>query len=228
MKGVISKIMRIVAIVLMGLTVALTLLGGVGTTCVAFGAEKYPSMTPLVPVKWLYQILVIVSIAAGMAGIRAIIGLIKGTRWSYRETLIVLAVGGAAALIQVVTSRILRGKSTPTDMRLYVTILTLLVFLLFRIPKIWQSVDFTRSKGNTPGIAGGVAAMVLGILTLTVHIWAAPTHTFVGFNYADVWHIPLTVTGWALTLTGFGLLAGSVLITPLTNQNQIETFEGAL
>ena len=43
-----SKVLRGVAITPMGITVAFTLLGGAGTTCVAFGAEKYESMAALV------------------------------------------------------------------------------------------------------------------------------------------------------------------------------------
>ena len=36
-----SKILRGIAVTLMGITVAITLLAGVGTTCVAIGAENY-------------------------------------------------------------------------------------------------------------------------------------------------------------------------------------------
>jgi len=46
-----SKVLRGIVIALFGLTVTFTLLGAVGTTCVAFGAEKYDSMIPLVPYK---------------------------------------------------------------------------------------------------------------------------------------------------------------------------------
>ena len=51
-----AKALRGVAITLMGLTLVFTLLGGVGTTCVALGAEKYDSMALLVPYKPLYQV----------------------------------------------------------------------------------------------------------------------------------------------------------------------------
>ena len=62
-----AKALRGVAITLMGLTLVFTLLGGVGTTCVALGAEKYDSMALLVPYKPLYQVLVVVSLTVGVA-----------------------------------------------------------------------------------------------------------------------------------------------------------------
>jgi hypothetical protein len=40
------KIIRITAIVLMGLTVAITLLGGIGSTCAAFLTENFASLGP--------------------------------------------------------------------------------------------------------------------------------------------------------------------------------------
>lgn len=206
MKTLLCKILRVTAIVLLGITVAFTLLGAIGSTCAAFAPERYDSMLPLAPYKWLYQLLVIISLAAGLAGIRALISLVRNAPSSYRDTLIFLLVGGGAALVQVVASRLLRGKSMPTDIRLYVTLLTLLVFLLLRIPGIWQGVGFTRGKSSPASLAGGIAAIVMGLLTLTVHLWAAPTHMLEGVNYADVWHVTLALLGWGLVLSGAGIL----------------------
>jgi hypothetical protein len=210
MRPLIYKIIRICAIVLMGLTVAFTLLGGIGSTCAAFLTENFASMSPLLPYKWIYQLLVIVSVAIGIWGIRALVGLIKGKTWAYRETMLVLILGGLTALIQIIASRSLRGASMPTDVRFYTTILTLFLFLILRIPGIWEKVNFYHQKGNTSGMAGGLAAISLGLMILTVHLWAGPSHTFDGFNYANVWSIPLTAAGWALTLLGAAWMAKSV------------------
>jgi hypothetical protein len=200
------KIIRITAIVLMGLTVAITLLGGIGSTCAAFLTENFASMGSLIPYKWLYQMLVVISVAAGLFGIRALIGLIKGKPWAYRDTLVVLIVGGTSALIQMITSRALRGASMPTDVRLYITTLTLIVFLLLRLPGVWHRVNFTRHKGNLPGTAGGMAAISLGLAALTVRLWAGPSHIFNELNYANIWNLPLTAAGWTLTITGIALI----------------------
>jgi hypothetical protein len=210
MRLLIYKIIRICAIVLMGLTVAFTLLGGIGSTCAAFLTENFAAMSPLLPYKWLYQLLVIVSVAIGLWGIRALVGLVKGKTWAYRETMLVLILGGLTALIQIIASRSLRGVSMPTDVRLYITFLTLILFLILRIPGIWEKVNFYHQKGNTTDMAGGLAAISLGMMILTVHLWAGPSHTFDGFNYANVWSLQLTAAGWTLTLLGVAWMAKSV------------------
>jgi hypothetical protein len=210
MRLLIYKIIRICAIVLMGLTVAFTLLGGIGSTCAAFLTENFAAMSPLLPYKWLYQLLVIVSVAIGLWGIRALVGLVKGKTWAYRETMLVLILGGLTALIQIIASRSLRGVSMPTDVRLYLTFLTLFLFLILRIPGIWEKVNFYHQKGNTTDMAGGLAAISLGMMILTVHLWAGPSHTFDGFNYANVWSLQLTAAGWTLTLLGVAWMAKSV------------------
>jgi len=210
MRKSLFRIIPIAAITLLGLTVAFTLLGGIGSTCAAFLTENFSPFSPLIPYKWLYQLLVIISVTAGLWGVRALIGLVKGRTWAYRETLLVLVVGGVSALIQIIASRSLRGASMPTDVRLYTTILTLFLFLILRIPGIWEKVNFYHQKGNTSGMAGGLAAISLGLMILTVHLWAGPSHTFDGFNYANVWSIPLTAAGWALTLLGAAWMAKSV------------------
>ena len=48
--------------------------------------------------------------------------------------------------IHIYMSRMLRGKSMPVDAVVYTTVLTLVIFLLFKIPAIWQGVDFTKGK----------------------------------------------------------------------------------
>lgn len=204
------RIIRTAAVVMLALTVGMTLLGGIGSTCVAFGAERFDSMRALIPYQWLYQILVVVSIAAGAAGIRALIGMARGTAWSYREALIVLLVGGGAALIQVIASRALRGKSMPTDVRLYITLLTLILFLFMRIPRIRRGVGLGAGS-SAGGIGGGAAALVLGALILTVHHWTGVSHRLDGINYADVWHSALAPIGWSILALGVGLACAGIL-----------------
>ena len=91
------------------------------------------------------------------------------------------------------------------DVVVYFTVLTLAIFLLFRIPYIWQGVNFSKSstKSNLP--AGGAAAIMLGILTLTIQYTMASTHTWGSVNYADVFNTSMTGIGVGLLLFGAGI-----------------------
>jgi hypothetical protein len=118
-----------------------------------------------------------------------------------------LIVGVVIGFIHLYASRALRGSSMPVDAVVYTTVLTLVIFLLFRIPFIWQGVDFIKgdTKSNLP--AGGTAAVMLGIMTLTIQHMMASTHTWGGVNYADVFNTSMTVIGLGLLLMGSGIFA---------------------
>ncbi len=197
-----GKLLRIIGMVMMSLTAAFTVLSGVGTTCVALGAEQYPSMAGIAPYKWLYVLFVIVTLAIGIMGVRAVVLLVKARPNAYRYSLIALILGVIVGGIHIAVSRALRGSSMPVDAVFYTTILTLVLFLIFRIPSIWQRVDFSRANANEEGANGGIAPIVMGILCLTIQFWMGSTHTFSGINYADAFHKGMTVSGWGLILTG--------------------------
>jgi len=207
-----ARFLRFIGILLMGLTAGFTLLGGAGTSCVAFKPLGFgESMAKLAPFQWLYIVFVLVGIVLGALGIRATILLIKGRDKSYREALLVLIAGVVAGVVHLATSRALRGSSMPVDAVVYTTILTLLVFLLFRIPSIWQGVDFSRgdAKSNMP--AGGAAAIALGLLALTIEYTMGPTHTWSNVNYADAFRVSMTGMGGFCLLLGCALLLAPVV-----------------
>ncbi len=200
-----SKAGRIIALILMGLTVFFTLMGGIGTTCVAFGAENYESMVGLVPYKPLYQALVFISLAAGIWGIPVMTQLIRGKANAYRNALIVLIIGTATSGIQTFVSQSVRGKSAPVNVRFAVTLFTLVVFLIFRLPPLWHRMRFDQPlKGNAAKTVGGAAFAVVGLLTLSAPLWVAQTHM-------EPWisgvRMPLIIAGAALTLCGVALSA---------------------
>jgi len=199
-----AKALRFIGIVLMALTAGFTLLGGVGTTCAALFPTNWDSMAPLAPFQWLYVLFVLTGVAIGIAGIRTTVLLVKGAPKAYRDTLYTLVAGVVIGGIHIFVSRALRGKSMPVDAVVYTTALTLIIFLLFRIPAIWQGVAFTRanSAGNQ---TGGTAAIVVGIFTLFIQYFMAPTHTWNGINYADAFHVSLSITGVVLMLGGLVL-----------------------
>jgi len=204
-----AKFLRFFGILFMSLTAAFTVLGGVGTSCAALFPTKWDSMAPLAPYQWLYILYVLVTTAIGVLGIRAVVMLAKGKKGAYKAALIALVLGVVVGIIHIVTSRALRGSSMPVDAVVYITVLTLVIFLIFRIPAIWQGVDYTKAPRKEGKKSGGAAAIVVGVLCLTIQFFMAPTHTWGGVNYADAFHVTMTLTGIALLLTGAGLLAGN-------------------
>lgn len=200
-----GKFLRFIGILFMSLTSAFTILGGVGTTCVALGAEKYETMVGIAPYKWLYVIFVILTTAIGIMGVRAVVLLIKGRQNAYRYSMIALVSGIVVGVIHMVVSRALRGSSMPVDAVVYTTVLTLIIFLIFKIPGVWEKVDFSKARHKDSETAGGAAAIVVGVLSLTIQFFMAPTHTINGINYGNAFHLTMTIVGGALLVLGLGL-----------------------
>jgi hypothetical protein len=221
-----SKILRTIGIVLMGLTAAFTLASGAGTTCVALAAENFgESMAPIAPYKWLYIIFVIVTIAIGVMGVRAVVLLNKGRPNAYRYSVIFMLLGIFVGAIHMAVSRALRGSSMPVDGVVYTTVLTLIVFLIFRIPTVWIKVGFEKSARDDDSgpKAAAITLLLSGALFLTVQYWAGPTHTWDGVNWADAWHLSMAVVGWGLALAGMG-----ILIIPLIRRKGTEPIPAAV
>lgn len=201
-----AKTLRIIGIVLMSLTAAFTLMGGAGTSCVALKPTGFgPTFTPIAKFQWLYILFVLITLAIGIMGVRAVVLLTKGTKNAYRYSLIALSLGIMVGGIHMIISRLLRGSSMPVDMVVYTTVLTLVVFLLFRIPGIWQGVNFEKPTGDkmTGKNAAAIAISASGMLTLTIQFIMVPTHTINGINYANIWHFALTMIGIGMILAGF-------------------------
>jgi hypothetical protein len=201
-----GKILRFIGIVLMALTGGFTLLGGIGTSCAALFPNRWESMAPLASFQWLYILFVLSGIAIGVWGIWATVKLVRGTSDSYRMSLYALLAGVVIGGFHIYMSRMLRGKSMPVDAVVYVTVLTLAVFLLLRIPLIWQGANFEKGDRNSNRMAGGAAALLLGLMTLTIQYTMAPTHTWNGVNYANAFNALLTATGLGSLLLGATLM----------------------
>lgn len=203
-----GKFIRVVAIIIFATMTAMMLLGGIGTSCVAWGLENYEDYAMLVNVQWLYQLVSVVTIALGVFGIWIAISLGRGKQNSYRNAIIMMVIGLIGAGAQMFVSEALRGTSAPNNMRVYLTAFTLVMFLLLRIPGVWQKVDFDRgAREGSAGTPIGLAMMATGLLIMTVHIWAGPTHTMGGVNYADVWHNQLFLAGFSFLTLGGVILA---------------------
>jgi hypothetical protein len=195
----------------LGVTAVITLLGGIGTTCVALNAADYDGMEAIAQFQWLYVFYVLSGIVIGVLGIWVAVALVRGKPHAYRNALIVLLTGLLIGGLHMATSRALRGSSMPKDFIVYATGLTLIVFLLFRIPGIWKRTNLDGHDDSAAGLGAGAALIVGGIATLTVQFWAGPTHVINGINYADVWHTQLTLLGWLAVLLGGAVLGRFVL-----------------
>jgi hypothetical protein len=202
--------LRIIGIILMALTVAFNLLGGIGTACVALNPTGWsPSMAKLAPYQWLYILLMIVAAATAIWGIVVTIALARGTSGhAYRDALIVLMISALAAGIQTFVSQALRGKGAPQNIRFYLTLFTLAVMLLFRLPPIWKRIaGFRRGGPGDFATPAGLAAFAGGLVVLTTPLWASSTHIGPdGANWVNVLRMPLLAGGAMLMVFGVALV----------------------
>lgn len=204
-----GKVYRITAIIFMGMTAAMNVLGGAGTSCAAFSNNVGYRLAfkELLDYRWLYQGLVITTVLIGIAGIWITIKLVQGGPQVYRNVLIILIIGVALSSIHYFASMSLRGKAAPANVKFYINVFTLLLFLFYLYPGIKERVDFSAPITKTEKTASaGAAAFIVGVITLTVFSWAGPTHTFFGENWVYVFYWPLIVSGGSLTLGGMGAL----------------------
>lgn len=211
----IGKILRVSAILLIGLTAAMNVLGGAGTSCVAFSSNIGYRMAfkELMDIRWLYQGLVITTVIIGLLGFWATIQLVRGGPRVYRYALIVLAIGTILAGVQYGTSLSLRGKAAPANVKFYLNLLTLLAFLALSLPGMRDRVTFPSGGGGKAEktASAGMAAIVVGIIILTVFDWAAPSHSLNGENWVYVFYKPLIISGAAFLLGGLGALFWSII-----------------
>lgn len=222
MNTTVAKIFRIVAVVLLGLTAAMNLLGGAGTTCAAFLTENFPSMAPILPFRWLYQLLVVLTVPLGIAGIWALVNLVRGKTKAYQQALILLVVGVVLGAVHMAASLALRGAAVPANVKLYLNVLTLVFFLIFWTPGLRKYMDFSRGGKSASNLtAGGAAAIIAGLVVLTTGIWAGPSHTYMGENWVNVLFVPLMVFGSLLTGSGLGLLGLVLWRTPQTTAQEL-------
>ena len=205
MKGS-TKVLRISAIIMMGMTAAMNIFGGAGTYCAAFSNDIGYRMAfiALKDYRWLYQIVMVTTVLTGIAGVMALIKLIRGKPGVYRFTMIVLGIGTVLGGTQFFASLILRGAATPANVKFFINLATLLLFLSFLLPGIKDKVDFSQpmEKAEKDSTAG-IVSILVGITALTIFAWAGPSHTYFGENWVYVLEIPLLVVGTTLIVGGF-------------------------
>jgi len=164
-------------------------------------------MWDLYDYRWLYQALVITTVPLGIANIWATVAVVRGKKQAYRNSLVLLVIGTILGGIQMYASLTLRGKAVPANIKFYINALTLLVFVLFRLPGIRERFDLTQvGDGTDTTTAGGLAAMVAGWVVLSTAGWVGPSHTFQGDNWVHLFPGSAQYWGDASALVGFALL----------------------
>jgi hypothetical protein len=204
--SIFSKILRFLGILLMSLTAAFTILGGAGTSCAALLPDKWDSMAPLAQFQWLYILYVIITIAIGVLGVRAVVKLVKGHNDGYKAALLALIAGVLIGGLHIYTSRMLRGSSMPVDAVVYMTVLTLVFFLIIRIPPIWIGVDYSKAPRKEKKVSAGVSSIAAGVFCLTIQYFMAATHTWSNVNYADAFHATMILSAVVCSLVGLALV----------------------
>jgi len=203
-----GKVLRTLGIIFFGLATLMNLLGGIGTSCAAFFTRDYPPYWALIKedMQWLYQGLVITTVIIGIVGIWVTVQLVKGKKTAFRNALIVLVIGTILAGIQYYYSMQLFGKAAPANVKFFSNAFTLILFLVYLIPAIRERVNFSKNGGSTDkDTAGGLAAIMTGIILLTTPIWAGPSHTYLGENWVNLLQTPLFISGILLIGGGIAL-----------------------
>ena len=201
--------LKTAAILFMGVTAAMNLLGGIGTTCAAFSNNIGYKMAfrAILDYRWVYQALVVTTVPVGLFGIWATVQLVRGDSKVYRNSLVILLIGTFLGGVQFYASQTLRGKAIPANVKFYINLFTLILFLLFSLPGIREKIDFSNTEKNMDkNTAAGFTALLAGILMLTVFFWAGPSHTFFGENWTYVFFKPLVVSGSVLASGGLATL----------------------
>ena len=215
-----GKILRTVAIILIGMTAAMNILGGIGTSCAAFFTRDFPPLWSLYDYRVLYQALVITTTIVGIAGVWGTITLAQGKKNAYRNVIIILVIGTLLALVQYIASAILRGKTIPANVKFFVNAITLLYFAALRLRSIRPYVNF-EADADSPDLAigGGLAAIVAGGIVMTVNSWVGSSHIFQGENWVSVIQRPLNLSGAFLVSAGIATLVW-VVLTVLRRQTR--------
>lgn len=205
MNSKLGKVLRVIAIVFMGLSAAMNIFSGAGTTCAAFLTKDFPPYWVLITsgVQWLFQTFVVLTLLIGILGIWAVIQLVRGQKNAYRNALILLILGTIVNGVHVYASNQYLDNIMPIAVTFILNLFTLIYFLILKIPGLKEKVDFSKANdANDRELASGVTAVVVGIVALAMPLWAGPSHMFEGGNYLDDGMQYVIFAGVALTLGG--------------------------
>lgn len=204
-----SSRIQLLLVVMMSLVAVFSLTSGVGTTCIAWGAENWKPFAKLAAYASTYQAIVIATLIVGFAASIITYAFIRGEKWAYLAAIITVVIGLGFGIWHVNTSMTARGSATPGNLKVYVDALALIVLLIIRIPGIWNKIDLTKPMGKNKGSFNnpiGMAFSFIGLGLVTTPLYAGGSHTFDGVNYVDYLLPELYIYGGISLLVGFTLI----------------------
>jgi hypothetical protein len=122
------------------------------------------------------------------------------------------------------------AKLAPYQWLYILTLFTLAVMLLFRLPPIWKAIGGFRRGGPRDFAApAGLAAFAGGLVALTTPLWASPTHIGPdGANWVSVLRTPLLAGGIFLATLGVALVwwSSRQFIVPAASSRESRSARG--
>jgi hypothetical protein len=215
---------------LLALTVAVaavfSLISGIGTVCLAFKFSAYPMFPGLKPFVPALQLITIVTLAVGFLLAILAYAFIRGEKWAYYGSLIVLLIGFGFGAWHMYISQTGRGGVAPGNLRVIIDAACIVLLLIVRLPFIWNKLDLTHPLGTHKGSYNnpiGMAFGLIGLGLLSTPLYAGAAHTFGELNLMEVIlpelyaiggiFLALGVTLVVLTKFGFTIERGLAYIT---------------
>lgn len=205
-----TSFVRGTIVAFMATTAVFMLLSGVGTTCLAWNAANMGGANAnLAEYSLFYKTAVFLYLIIGFIASITTYAFIRGEKWAYWVSVVALSIGAIYSVAHVLLSQSLRGASLPNDVRMIVTIATLIVLALVRLPWIWNRIDLTRKPEGegSYSIPTGMAFVIGGLSVLLVPMMSLSSHIIEGVNYVAILQPQLNIIGGVMIAVGTGLLA---------------------
>lgn len=192
--------LKAIAAILLAGTAAMLITSGVGTVCVAWGAENWEGFEHYAEYSTIYQVITVITLMTGFAASLVTYGFLKGEKWAFNTAIITMLIAIASGAVHMWYSNMLRGSTMPAAVRVYLAILTILFLVFIKLLKV----DLNRPMGKfrSYGTPTGMALLAAGLGLLSTPLYAGPSHGD-NLNYL----LPeLYIIGGIFSITGLTLI----------------------
>lgn len=207
--GKLSSRIQVLLVIMMALVAVFNLTSGIGTACIAWGAENWKPFASLAAYASSYQAIVIGTLIVGFIASIIAYAFVRGEKWAYLAALITVLVGLAIGIWHINLSLTARGSATPGNLKVYVDVIALIVLLIIRIPTIWNKIDISKPIGDNKGSFNdpiGMAFTFVGIGLITTPLYSNNSHTFGSVNYVEFLLPELYIFGGIFIFVGISFI----------------------